>query len=78
MRIRYEVPELSKCWGSYVTTTTLWRAKRLARAHGCDAVWEVQGAIPQLAGRIWGYVDGQWVVVDESAGICTCGHCDEV
>ena len=76
--MRYEIPELSERYGSHVTATTLDRAKRLARQHGCDAVWEVKGTIPQLAGRIWAYVAGQWVAVDESAGICTCGHCDEV
>lgn len=77
MRMRYEVPELSERWGVHVTATTLGRAKRLARQHGCDAVWEVQGAIPLLPGRIWAYVDGQWVVVD-STGACACGHGDEV
>lgn len=72
--LKYEIPELSERMGVYVTADDLEDAKRIAREHGCDAVWEVKmfmGMVPLGTGRIHAYRGGAWEVVPPHAG---CPH----
>ncbi|WP_295413290.1 hypothetical protein [uncultured Thiodictyon sp.] len=74
--IRYEIPELSHRLGSFICAETLPDAQRIALENGCNAVWEVHGAIPQLV-QIYGYQDGGWYLVDMHNQACTCGQCSK-